>query len=83
MKILMLLMLLKIIPLSYATTREYEKYLALGDSIAYGYGLDNKDTESYSAIVKNNYNIESSNFKNLGISGMTCEEFYSKIQEGS
>lgn len=81
--ILMLLMLLKIIPLSYATTSEYEKYLALGDSIAYGYGLDNKDTESYSAIVKNNYNIEGSNFKNLGISGMTCEEFYSKIQEGS
>ena len=66
--------------ISFANT-DYEKYLALGDSIAYGYGLEDRDTQSYAAKVKDNYEIENDNFQNLAISGMTCEEFYSKIQE--
>ena len=63
-----------------ADTTQYKKYLALGDSIAYGYGLKNRDTESYAAIVKNKYNISNSNFDNLAISGMTCAEFCDKIK---
>ena len=57
------------------------KYVALGDSIAYGYGLENRDSDSYASKVKEKYNIEDSNFQNLAISGMTCQEFFSKIQE--
>lgn len=65
----------------YADTESYKEYLALGDSIAYGYGLSDRDTESYAAKVAKKYNINSSNFKNLAVSGMTCEEFYEQIQK--
>ncbi|MBR3134276.1 MAG: hypothetical protein IKG56_02305 [Clostridia bacterium] len=55
-------------------------YLAIGDSIAYGYGLE--DTESrYAQIVKNELNIENTNYKNLSISGITCKKYYSIIQK--
>ena len=64
-----------------AAPKQFTKYLALGDSIAYGYGLSNKDTESYSAIVKSKYNIPDSNFQNMAVSGMTCAEFYQEIQK--
>ena len=65
--------------LSFAEN-QFANYVALGDSIAYGYGLENKDVESYAARVKEKYNIEASNFKNLAVSGMTCAEFYQIIQ---
>ena len=66
---------------TYADTSTFKTYVALGDSIAYGYGLSDRDTESYAAKVAKKYNISSSNFKNLAVSGMTCEEFYEQIQK--
>lgn len=80
--IVLIILTTYIIPIcSYSASKEYKKYLALGDSIAYGYGLRKRDIESYASKVKLNYGIEDSNFENLAISGMTCQDFYSKIQE--
>ena len=56
------------------------KYLALGDSIAYGYGLADINTQSYAQIVRQKSNIEKNNFKNLAVVDMTCAEFYDAIQ---
>lgn len=67
-------------PIALAIETNQTKYLALGDSIAYGYGLANRDAQSYPQIVRKNYGISESNFSNLAISGMTCAQFYEKIQ---
>ena len=56
------------------------KYLALGDSIAYGYGLADRENQSYAQIVRQKSNIEKNNFKNLAVVDMTCAEFYDAIQ---
>lgn len=63
-----------------ANTKSYKSYVALGDSITYGYGLSNREIDSYPEKVRKKYNIEKSGFKNLAISGMTCAEFYDYIQ---
>lgn len=75
-----ILVFLYIFPILSFAESPFKTYLALGDSIAYGYGLQNKDVESYAARVKEKYQINSSNFKNLAVSGMTCAEFYQIIQ---
>ena len=67
-------------PIVLATENQETKYLALGDSIAYGYGLSNRDTQSYAQIVRQKQGISQSNFSNLAVSGMTCAQFYDKIQ---
>lgn len=59
----------------FAVESKEQKYLALGDSIAYGYGLQDRDTQSYSQIVRQKKEITKANFSNLAVSGMTCEEF--------
>lgn len=78
---LFFLVLSYIFPIVSFANTSYKTYLAIGDSIAYGYGLENIDADSYAAKVKKKYNIQDSNFKNLAISGMKCSEFYNKIQE--
>ena len=65
--------------LSIASSSQFTKYIAMGDSIAYGYGLSNRDTQSYAQIVRSKLNIPASNFQNIAISGMTCKEYYEKI----
>ena len=55
-------------------------YLATGDSIAYGYGLSDIATKSYPQIVRSKLGVNTSNFKNLAVSGMTCKEYYTAIQ---
>ena len=75
-----ILIQINILPLYSSAENSYQKYLALGDSIAYGYGLKDKDKESYAAKVKAHYNISDYNFSNLAVSGMKCEEFYQVIQ---
>ena len=67
-------------PIVLAIDSTSTNYLALGDSIGAGYGLADKDTESYAQIVRSKLNIPKNNFKNLAVSGMTCGEFYQKIQ---
>lgn len=79
--IIIFLMITYAFPIISSAQTSYNTYLALGDSIAYGYGLPDKDKESYAAKVREKYNIEISNFKNLAVSGMTCEEFYTIIQK--
>ena len=69
-----------IAPIVFASTTNSKKYLALGDSIAYGYGLSNINSQSYAQIVRAKSNISQNNFSNLAVSGMTCKEFYTKIQ---
>ena len=66
-------------PIVLAIDSTSTNYLALGDSIGAGYGLADKDTESYAQIVRSKLNIPKNNFKNLAVSGMTCGEFYQKI----
>lgn len=65
---------------SIGVKSRYSKYVAVGDSIAYGYGLENKDVDSYAAKVRDYYEISSSNFQNKAVSGMTCAQFYDIIQ---
>lgn len=66
--------------MSFATTKKINKYLALGDSIAFGYGLANRTSDSYASKIKKYYNLDNNNYQNLAITGMTCQEFYQKIQ---
>lgn len=66
--------------MSFANTKKINKYLALGDSIAFGYGLENRNTDSYASKIKKYCNIDDNNYQNLAVSGMTCQEFYQKIQ---
>lgn len=79
--IIVILMIIHMCPIISMAKTDYKTYLALGDSIAYGYGLADIDTESYAQKVRGKCNISTDNFKNLAVSGMTCAEFYEKIQE--
>ena len=65
---------------AFASTTKPKTYLALGDSIAYGYALEDKENDSYPGKVRKKLNIETANFKNLSVSGMTAQEFYEQIQ---
>lgn len=78
--IILVLLYELIAPIVFAATTNPQKYLALGDSIAYGYGLSNINSQSYAQIVRAKSNISQNNFSNLAVSGMTCKEFYTKIQ---
>ena len=69
--------------LSNAISSRFTKYVAMGDSIAYGYGLSNRDTQSYAQIVRSKLNIPTSNFQNIAVSGMTCKEYYERITTDS
>ena len=68
------------LPIIYAVNTTPSNYLALGDSIGYGYGLADRDSQSYAQIVRSKLNISKNNFSNLSVSGMTCKEFYEIIQ---
>ena len=78
--IIFILLFQLVSPIVFALDSTSTNYLALGDSIGYGYGLADRDTESYAQIVRSKLNIPKNNFKNLAVSGMTCGEFYQKIQ---
>lgn len=69
-----------IYPVYTKAGESYNNYVALGDSIAYGYGLSNKDTQCYADIVRSKYNIDKNHYKNMAVSGKTCEEYYQLIQ---
>ena len=78
--IILVLLYELIAPIVFAATTNPQKYLALGDSIAYGYGLSNINSQSYAQIVRAKSNISQNDFSNLAVSGMTCKDFYTKIQ---
>ena len=78
--IIFILLFQLISPIVFALDSTSTNYLALGDSIGAGYGLADKDTESYAQIVRSKLNIPKNNFKNLSVPGLTCGEFYQKIQ---
>ena len=78
--IIFILLFQLVSPIVFALDITSTNYLALGDSIGYGYGLADKDTESYAQIVRSKLNIPKNNFKNLSKPGMTCGEFYQEIQ---
>jgi len=67
-------------PKLLASSIFYDSYLALGDSIAEGYGLTNKTIESYASKVKAKYNISSTKYNNKAVVGMTCKGFYTHIK---
>ena len=79
--IIFILLIAYIFPIMSFANSNFTTYVALGDSIAYGYGLANRDNDSYTSKVRQKYNISQSNFQNLAVSGMTCAEYYEKIQE--
>lgn len=60
---------------------ENNYYLALGDSIAYGFNLENRNSDSYTEIVRKELGIDESEYKNLAIPGVTCQEYYNIIQD--
>jgi len=53
--------------------KKYNHYLVLGDSIAEGYGLKDKNNR-YAKLVQKNYKIKNENFVDLSKSGMTAHE---------
>ena len=59
---------------------EYNSYIALGDSIPTGYGLESPAFENYAELLRQKSNIKNDKFKNLAITGETTEDFYSTIQ---
>lgn len=75
-----ILIFTNVIPVAMAVEDQTQNYLALGDSITFGYGLDDIDTQSYAQIVRKKYNINEEEFRNMAVSGMTCAEFYEIIQ---
>ena len=79
--IILILLIAYIFPIMSFANSNFTTYVALGDSIAYGYGLADRDNDSYASKVRQKYNISQSNFQNLAVSGMTCAEYYEKIQE--
>lgn len=79
--IIFILLIAYIFPIMSFANSNFTTYVALGDSIAYGYGLADRDNDSYASKVRQKYNISQSNFQNLAVSGMTCAEYYEKIQE--
>lgn len=79
--IIFILLIAYIFPIVSFANSNFTTYVALGDSIAYGYGLADRDNDSYASKVRQKYNISQSNFQNLAVSGMTCAEYYEKIQE--
>jgi len=81
-----LLILIILFPISspcvFSASSTKLQYLALGDSIAEGYGLSNtekKDTR-YSGIISKQKSYDETN---LAVSGMTCKEFYNIISTNS
>ena len=75
--ILILTILLQIVsPTVFSANTSKINYLALGDSIAEGYGLSNKGTQRYSALIAKDKSFSETN---KAVSGMTCKEFYEKI----
>lgn len=79
--IIFILLIAYIFPIMSFANSNFTTYVALGDNIAYGYGLADRDNDSYASKVRQKYNISQSNFQNLAVSGMTCAEYYEKIQE--
>ena len=80
--IILLYLMQYILPIvSLSTSKEITTYVALGDSIAYGYGLSDIENQSYASLVSKHYNVPSKNFQNLAVTGMTCQEFYNAIQQ--
>ena len=77
---IIVLLFMYVFPITSFADSKFKTYVALGDSIAYGYGLSNRDSESYASRVQSKYQISAENFKNLAVSGMTCAEFYQIIQ---
>lgn len=55
-----------------------QNYLVLGDSIAYGFGIENPDEASYGKIVANTNDY---NYKNLGVMGRNSEYLYKYLSE--
>lgn len=76
----LILIIIMISPTVLALQYQPTNYLALGDSIAYGYGLTDRNSQSYPQIIRKKCNISENNFSNLAVSGMTCAEFYEIIQ---
>ena len=82
--IILLYIMQYILPIvSLSTSKKINSYIALGDSIAYGYGLSDMDSQSYASLVSKHYNVSSQNYQNLAVSGMTCKEFYTAIKQSN
>ncbi|MCD7783436.1 MAG: GDSL-type esterase/lipase family protein [Firmicutes bacterium] len=61
------------------------KYVALGDSICYGYGLDSPETERYSVLVASYidaYEYYECGEYNYGVNGQTSSELLETLKNG-
>ncbi|MDD4773607.1 MAG: GDSL-type esterase/lipase family protein [Eubacteriales bacterium] len=55
----------------FAAEPVFASYVALGDSIAYGYGLQAAETECYTNIIAAEAGISAVNYTNYAVNGMT------------
>ena len=73
-------MMLGLMPaIAYADEGDVEKYLALGDSISSGYGLDDKDTQSFVSIFAQQNGFEAND--SYARAGMTSSELLGMIAD--
>ena len=78
MLVIILICTLFLIPSNVSASTD-KKYLALGDSIAEGLSLEDKN-QRYTKIVQNYYNISDANFTDLSKSGMKAQELSANIR---
>ena len=70
----------------FAAEPVFASYVALGDSIAYGYGLHAADTECYTNLIAAELGISEVNYANYAVNGMTSSGLLNaldKISPGS
>lgn len=63
----------------FAENKKYNTYLAIGDSITEGFGLNNRE-DVFAYKLKEKLEIDDNNYNNMAISGITAEEFNELIR---
>lgn len=64
---------------SFNVSADTVNYVAFGDSISYGYGLENPDTENYVNILADHLNANTDNYS---INGITSAELITMLDTG-
>lgn len=71
------------LPAETSAERPIRRYVALGDSIARGYGLDDPETQAYPALLRDRmqktYDVE---YANYAVDGLTSSELLGLLTDG-
>jgi len=76
--IISICILIAVLPMAFASAEERLNYLVLGDSIAQGYGVQNRDEAAYGRIVADTNGYE---YTNYGHDGDRTTELLAKLKK--